>query len=219
MTHVSGAKAGSASEPAFVMPASVPDGAQLWLVRHGETVWSRSGQHTSRTEIELTPAGERQARVLRKVLADVRPARVRCSPRRRARTTAELAGLTVDAEDPDLTEWDYGDYEGLTSTQIRERRPGWSLWRDGVPAGESADEITARADRVLHRACAQLSDGPVVLVGHGHFSRVLGARWIGRPASGGESLLLDAAATCVLSAQYGAAAIQHWNVPAERGVR
>jgi probable phosphoglycerate mutase len=201
------------------MPASVPDGAQLWLIRHGETAWSSSGQHTSRTEVELTETGEQQARILRATLADVQPALVLCSPRRRARRTAELAGLTVDAEDPDLTEWDYGDYEGLTSADIREQRPEWSLWRDGVPAGESAAAVTARADRVLHRACAQLANGPVVLVGHGHLSRVLGARWVGQPAAGGQNLLLDAAAICILSAQYGAAAIQHWNVPAERGVR
>jgi probable phosphoglycerate mutase len=203
--------------PAFVMPASVPDGAQLWLIRHGETAWSRSGRHTSRTEIELTPTGEQQAGALRAALGDLGPALVLCSPRRRARSTAQLAGLAVDAVDPDLSEWDYGDYEGLTSTQIRERHPGWSLWRDGVPAGESAAEVTARADRVLHRACAALERGPVVLVGHGHLSRVLGARWIGQPATGGQGLLLDAAAICVLSAQYGAAAIQHWNMTAERG--
>jgi probable phosphoglycerate mutase len=212
-------KAGSALGPAFVVPASVPDGAALWLVRHGETEWSRSGRHTSRTEVGLTATGERQARALRAVLGGLRPALVRCSPRKRARSTARLAGLTVDAVDADLTEWDYGDYEGKTSAEIRAGRPGWSLWHDGVPAGESAAAVTERADRVLRRACENLARGPVVLLGHGHLSRVLGARWIGLPAAGGEGLLLDAAAVCVLSAQYGAAAIQHWNMPAERGTR
>jgi probable phosphoglycerate mutase len=201
------------------MPAQVPDGAALWLVRHGETEWSRSGRHTGRTDVELTATGEQQARALRAVLAGVRPVLVLCSPRRRARNTAQLAGLTVDAVDADLAEWDYGDYEGRTTAEIRADRPGWSLWQHGVPAGESAAEVTARADRVLRRACEQLPRGPVVLVGHGHLSRVLGARWIGLPAVAGQGLLLDAGAACVLSAQYGAAAIRQWNMPGERSTR
>lgn len=196
------------------MPATVPDGAQLWLLRHGETEWSRTGRHTSRSEIELTATGRQQADALRGTLAAVHPARVLCSPRRRAQQTAQLAGLSVDRFDPDLTEWDYGEYEGLTSAQIRTRRPQWSLWREGVPGGESSEQVGARADRILHSVCAYLDDGPVVLVGHGHFTRVLGARWVGAPVSAGEHLLLGAGALCVLSAQYGAAAIQNWNVPA-----
>jgi probable phosphoglycerate mutase len=205
-------EAGSASGPAFAVPASLPDGVALWLIRHGETEWSRSGQHTSRTDLELTAEGEAQAVALRPVVADLRPALVLSSPRLRARRTAELAGLGVDAIDDDLCEWDYGDYEGLTGAQIRETVPDWLLWRDGVPNGETVEQVTERVDRVLARACAALPEGPVVFVAHGHISRVIGARWIGLPATAGANFLLGTAAPSVLSTQYGEPAIERWNM-------
>jgi broad specificity phosphatase PhoE len=203
-------------EPTIGVPdpaAGLPDGVQLWLVRHGETEWSRSGQHTSRTELSLTPAGEEQARALRALLGELRPALVLSSPRRRALDTAELAGLPVDDIDADLVEWDYGDYEGRTSEQIRGERPGWSLWTVGAPNGETAEQVGARADRVLARAASSLPDGPVVLFSHGHFSRVLVARWIGLAVSAGRNFLLGTAAPSVLSTQYGVPVVDRWNLP------
>lgn len=207
------ARAGSATEPALADTQPLPDDVQLWLVRHGETEWSASGRHTGRTDIALTTTGEGQARALRPLLERVRPALVLCSPRRRARDTAELAGLRVDAIEPDLAEWDYGAYEGRTTEQIRDERPGWTLWRDGVPDGETIEQVRARADRVLRRARTTLAEGPVVLVAHGHISRVLGARWIGLPADAGANLTLGTAAPSLLSVQYGEPVIAHWNLP------
>jgi probable phosphoglycerate mutase len=205
-------EAGSEGGPAFVTP-ELPDHVELWIVRHGQTEWSASGRHTSTTDVALTEAGERQAKALRGMLADVSPALVLCSPRRRARDTARLAGLAVDEVTEDLAEWDYGDYEGRTTAEIRSENPAWSLWRDGVPGGEPASSVAARADRVLTRAAEVLRTGPVVLVGHGHFSRVLAARWIGLPVAGGANLLLGTAAPSVLGAQYGDPAIVRWNLP------
>jgi broad specificity phosphatase PhoE len=199
--------------PAFALPGPLPDGVQVWLVRHGETEWSKSGQHTSRTELPLTAHGEDQARALIPMLDRLSPALVLSSPRQRALRTCELIGLRVDAVDPNLAEWDYGRYEGLTTHEIREQVPGWSLWTDPVPDGETAEQVGARADRVLRRAAEHLSEGPVILVGHGHMSRVLGARWIGLRAVDGGRLALDTAAPSVLSAQYGESLIEHWNLP------
>lgn len=205
--------AGSAAEPAFVMPGAVPDTTALWLIRHGETEWSRSGRHTSRTDLPLTPRGEKQAVALRQQLAGLRPSLVLCSPRRRAVDTAELAGLPVDAIDDDLTEWDYGEYEGLTTAQIRERVPGWSLWTHPLPEGETAVQVGARADRVLRRTLPYLDDGPVVLIAHGHISRVIGARWIGLSAADGQRLALGTAAPSVLGGEHGSPVVQRWNLP------
>jgi broad specificity phosphatase PhoE len=205
-------EAGPDEGPAF-SPPELPDDVQVWLVRHGETEWSASGQHTSRTDLPLTDAGERQARAIGDLLGDVTPVLVLCSPRRRATDTAELAGLRVDETTEDLAEWDYGEYEGRTTGDIQAERPGWSLWSDGVPGGETSRQVGARADLVLARVAEALRDGPVVLVGHGHLSRVLGARWIGLPVSGGAHLLLGTAAPCLLGAQYGEPVIVHWNLP------
>jgi probable phosphoglycerate mutase len=206
--------AGSASGSAFVMPEGVHDGAQLWLIRHGETEWSHDGRHTGTTDIPLTPRGEDEARALTPLMRTLRPALVLCSPRERAKRTAELAGLNIDAIDPDLSEWDYGDYEGLTSDQIHKTDPGWTIFAgDGAPGGERAGDVAIRADRVLTRSANALPGGPVVLIAHGHISRVLGARWIGLPVSGGASLLLDEAAPCVLGAEKGVPVIVHWNRP------
>jgi broad specificity phosphatase PhoE len=207
------AEAGSDSGPAFVVPGSVPDDTALWLIRHGETEWSKSGQHTSRTDLPLTPMGEKQAAALGAMLANVHPVFVLSSPRQRALRTAELAGLKVDDIDPDLVEWDYGEYEGLTTAQIRERDLGWSLWTHPVPAGETPREVALRADRVLTRALAHLAAGPVIFVAHGHISRVMGARWIGLAAQDGGRLALGTAAPSVLGGQYGSPVIERWNVP------
>jgi broad specificity phosphatase PhoE len=186
---------------------------EVWLVRHGETEWSAAGRHTGTTDLPLTEAGEQQAQALSSMLAELSPAVVVCSPRRRARDTAQLAGLRVDEITDDLAEWNYGSYEGRTTHEIRAERPGWSIWADGVPDGETEAQVGARADRVLAQAAQALQQGPVVLVGHGHFSRVLGARWMGMPVSGGAHLLLGTAAPSILGAQYGTPAIVRWNLP------
>lgn len=213
MTPHDDTRAGSAEGPAFVMPATVEDGSTLWILRHGQTEWSKSGQHTGVTDIPMTAQGERQAAALAPLLADVRPALVLCSPRGRARRTAELAGLAVDELTEDLAEWNYGDYEGITSAEIHETDPDWTIFTHGAPGGETIEAVGQRADRVLTRAASALADGPVVLVGHGHFSRVLGARWIGLPVRAGASLLLDEAAPSVLGAEKGVPVIDHWNRP------
>ncbi len=214
----SDAQAGPGTEPGWAHREPLPDDVAVWLVRHGETEWSAAGKHTGRTDVSLTGAGERQARALGALLSGVDPALVLSSPRRRARHTAELAGLGIDGIDDDLAEWDYGADEGRTSDEIRAERPGWTIWHDGVVGGERIDDVAARADRVLARASAALHRGPVVLVGHGHMSRVLGARWIGLPARSGGNLLLGTAAVSLLSAQYGLPVIAHWNLtnPATR---
>ena len=198
--------------PASVMDG-LPEGCQLWLVRHGQTEWSRTGRHTGSTDVPLTELGERQAAALSGMFRAVAPTLVLCSPRQRAQRTAELAGLTIDAIDEDLCEWDYGQYEGITSAEIHETNPGWTIFGAPTPGGETAQQVGERADRVLRRAAAALADGPVVLVAHGHISRVLGARWLGMPVAGGAHLLLDEAAPCMLSAQYGKPVIAHWNRP------
>jgi broad specificity phosphatase PhoE len=199
--------------PAFVMPANVEDGAALWLIRHGQTEWSQNGRHTGRTDIPLTAHGEDEARALAPLVASLNPALVLCSPRARARATAELAGLHIDAIDGDLAEWDYGDYEGLTSAQIHETVPDWTIFTHGAPGGEQAADVAVRADRVLARAAEALPRGPVVLVAHGHMSRVLGVRWIGLPVQSGANFLLSEAAPCVLGAEKGVPVINRWNQP------
>jgi len=195
------------------MPAGVPERAQLWLVRHGQTEWSRDGKHTGRTDVPLTEIGEREAAALRPELAELSPALVLTSPRQRAMRTAELAGLCVDSVDPDLAEWDYGDYEGLTTDEIRKSDPGWTVFSAPSPGGETAVQVRERADRVLCRASAALRKGTVVLVAHGHISRVLGARWIGLPVRAGANLLLSEAAPCILSTYQGEPVIDQWNRP------
>jgi probable phosphoglycerate mutase len=170
---------------------------QLYFVRHGGTEWSLSGQHTGRTDIPLTAEGEDQARELRPWLRTIQFTRVLTSPRRRARRTCELAGLLSAAEiEPDLSEWDYGDYEGLRSEDICKGRPGWNIFRDGCPHGESADQILERADRLIARL--RTLERNVALFSHGHFGRALAARWIGAPALEGRHLALDPASLSIL---------------------
>ncbi|MEV0359572.1 acid phosphatase [Nocardia sp. NPDC050697] len=158
---------------------SALDEARLVLLRHGETPWSTLRKHTGRTDLPLTALGEHQAAVAGPVLAGLalRAPLVLTSPRRRAVHTAELAGLTPDGVDAELAEWDYGDYEGRTTEEIRETVPDWTIWTGAVPGGESAAQVTARADAVLDRMLPVLAGRDVVLVGHGHFSRALIARW------------------------------------------
>lgn len=189
----------------------------LYLLRHGETEWSRTGQHTSRTDIPLTGNGERRARDAGTMLAGLRADRplalVLSSPRQRAVRTAELAGLTVTEVTEDVAEWDYGEYEGLSTPKIRETVPGWTVWTHPSPGGESASEVGARALAAVSRVRALLPEGDVILVGHGHFSRVLVATWLGLPPTSGVHFALDAAAISVLGDERGEPQIRRLNVP------
>ena len=155
---------------------------ELWLVRHGETEWSLSGAHTGRTDIPLTAAGREKAAAVGRYLAGRKFAGVLVSPLVRARETCRLAGYENAQIDADLSEWDYGDYEGRTTSQIQAERPGWTLWRDGVPNGETAAQVAARADSVIARALAIEGENDVILFAHGHILRVLAARWLGLPS-------------------------------------
>ena len=171
---------------------------RLYLIRHGETTWSLSGQHTSRTDIPLTTEGEQGVRTLAERLRPVRFSRVFTSPRQRARRTCELAGLDALAEiEPDLVEWDYGDYEGQRSVDIRKQRPDWNLFRDGCPHGESPAGVSDRADRLIGRL-GELQ-GNVAIFSHGHFGRVLAARWIGLPVIHAQHFLLSTTSVSILS--------------------
>lgn len=171
---------------------------RLYLIRHGETEWSLSGRHTGRTDIPLTARGEAESRMLRERLNGLAFNRVFTSPRRRARQTCELAGRGAGAEvEPDLAEWDYGDYEGLRSSEIHGRRPEWNIFHDGCPGGESPAQVSARADRLIRRLRALA--GNIALFSHGHFGRVLAARWIGLPAGQGEHFQLKPAALGILA--------------------
>ena len=183
-----------------------------YLGRHGETAWSLSGQHTGRTDLPLTERGERNARALGERLRGLVFARVFTSPLQRAVRTCELAGFGAMAEiDPDLVEWDYGQYEGRRTAEILAQRPGWQLFRDGCPGGESPDEVGARADRVMARARAL--KGNVLIFSSGHFLRVLAARWLGLDAAGGRYLLLSTASLSALGYEHNPAepVIRLWN--------
>jgi len=185
----------------------------ITLVRHGQTEWSAVGRHTSYTDLDLTPDGERQARDLGAALSGRAFTAVLASPRRRALRTAELAGLKVTTVDIDLAEWNYGEYEGQTTAEIRADRPDWSLWTDGAPGGESPEQLEVRIDRLLTRVRPLLDDGDVALVGHGHALRVVAARWIGLPASGGALLRLDTATLSELGFEHERQVVLHWNAP------
>ncbi len=176
------------------MSAALP---HLYLARHGETEWSKSGQHTGRTDLPLTPTGERQAALLGLRLQGLPITRVLSSPLQRSRHTAELAGFADRVEvDADLAEWNYGDYEGLTTKEIRLQQPDWTVFRDGCPQGESVEQIQERANCVLTRIRANAGD--VLVFGHGHFNRVLAACWIGLGVGGAALLALDTATLCIL---------------------
>lgn len=182
---------------------------EIWLVRHGQTEWSASGRHTSRTDLELTAAGERQARAAGAALAGEEFDTVLASPLLRARRTATLAGYaTVDVDD-DLREWDYGEYEGLTTETIRRHAPGWTVWTQPCPGGESAEAIGVRADRVVSRLRER--QGRSLVFGHGHALRVLAARWLGLPVAAGALFRLDTATTSVLGFERESPAVVRWN--------
>jgi len=183
---------------------------QAYLVRHGETEWSLSGQHTGITDIPLTGNGRRVAKLFEPLFAKVSFALVLTSPLERARTTCELAGLGGRAEiDRNLMEWNYGEYEGLTPKQIREKSPEWMLFSDGCPGGESPEQVGARVDRVIARVRAV--EGHVALFAHGHILRALAARWLGFPAGAGCHFMLDTATLSVLSYYQGIPAVKRWN--------
>ena len=185
---------------------------KVYLLRHGETEWSLNGRHTGVTDIPLTENGRKLARQLRPILAREKFVMVLTSPLQRARDTCELAGLgTLASVDRDLMEWNYGEYEGLTTDQIRQTRPDWSVFSDGCPGGESPLQVSVRADRIISRA--RTVDGNVALFSHGHILRVLAARWINLSASYGENFLLDTATLNVLGYYRESPAFKIWNAP------
>jgi broad specificity phosphatase PhoE len=178
---------------------------RLLLLRHGETEWSRSGKHTGRTDLELTATGREQATLAAEALADLqlRYPLVVSSPRHRALVTAKLAGLTVDEVTPLLAEWDYGDYEGLTTPEIRESVPDWTVWKYGCPDGESVAAISERADRAVDMALSHMESRDVVFIGHGHFSRSVMTRWVELPISEGIRVSMAAASIAVCGFEHG----------------
>jgi broad specificity phosphatase PhoE len=186
---------------------------EVWLVRHAETAWSKSHRHTGLTDIPLTDAGRHAAAAMAPRLAEHAFAHVRVSPLERARETAQLAGVDLTAPhvilDEDLREWDYGDYEGISTADIREGRPGWFLWRDGCPGGESAADVGTRVDRVIEAVCAV--EGDSLIVAHGHLLRVLAARWTHQDPAAGARLLLDTGGLCVLGQERELRAVRRWN--------
>ena len=191
----------------------------LILLRHGETEWSEAGRHTGRTDIPLTPHGEAAAKALEPLLSRRDIVAVFTSPARRAVTTAAFAGLSNAQPEPDLWEWDYGGYEGLTTPQIQETRPGWYLWRDGVipgnaaHPGETIEQVAQRAERVLARATPLLAGGNVALVAHGHVLRVLTACYLRQPPAEGRLFRLDTGTVSALGTEHAEPVITSWNVP------
>lgn len=183
--------------------------SEIWLVRHGATAWSESGQHTSTTDLPLLPEGEEVARGLRERLAGVAFDHVVTSPLQRASRTAELAGFPDAEVDPDLVEWAYGDYEGLTTAQIREQVPGWELWTHPSPGGETAAEVGERLDRVIARARER--GGRTLVFGHGHASRVLAARWVGLEVAHGGIFRLGTATISELGWKRELPVVVRWN--------
>jgi broad specificity phosphatase PhoE len=183
---------------------------EIVLVRHGETEWSRAGKHTGRTDVPLTEGGRRQAQLVGAALADRHFAAVWTSPLSRAAETCRLAGFgDVAAPKDELVEWDYGEYEGRTTAEIRRERPGWTLWRDGVPGGETADEVKARADRALAEAAS--AGGDVLVFAHGHLLRVLAARWLGLEPADGRFFALDPATLSMLGYERETRVVRLWN--------
>lgn len=182
---------------------------ELWVIRHGETEWSRDGRHTSHTEVELTPEGEEVARGLATRLEGVEFDLVLTSPRLRARRTAELAGFPDAHVEDDLTEWDYGLYEGITTAEIRKEVPGWTVWTHPCPRGETAALVSRRLDRVVAKARAK--GGRVLVFSHGHASRGLAARWLDQPVDEGRLFLLGTATISVLGYEHESPVVARWN--------
>ena len=192
------------------------DSPELWLLRHGATEWSRSGRHTGNTDIPLLAEGEEQARRLAPALAGRPFVAVLTSPLQRARRTCDLAGLGAQASPcAELREWVYGTYEGLTTAEIRQTVPNWTVWSHGCPQGDTAETVQARCDAVIGQALAAAGDqGAVALFAHGHILRALAATWLGLGASGGRLLALGTATISVLGHERQTRVIQHWNSPA-----
>lgn len=185
---------------------------RVFAIRHGETEWSLNGRHTGTTDIPLTDNGRRLAELLRPVLSGHAFALVLVSPLQRARETCELAGIAAGAIiEPDLVEWQYGNYEGLTPQQIHEQAPGWLIFRDGCPGGETPEQVGARVDRVIDRARA--AEGDVALFAHGHVMRMLAARWLGFAAGAAQHFLLDTGTLSILADYHGIPALETWNAP------
>jgi broad specificity phosphatase PhoE len=186
-------------------------GKRIWLIRHGETEWSMSGQHTGTTDIPLLAVGERRAAAIGRELSGKKFALVLTSPRARARETARLAGYGGAAViEANLQEWDYGVYEGITTADIQKQTPGWLIWDGPVPGGESIEQVAARADKVIARAVE--IDGDAALFAHGHILRVLAARWIGLPGLGGRLFGLDTGSISILGFERATRVISQWNV-------
>lgn len=193
---------------------------QVWLARHGETEWSRDGRHTGLTEIPLTDIGRSQAEALGARLAGHRFSLVLTSPRSRATETAALAGFgEVAAVDADLAEWDYGGLEGRRTAEIVAEQPGWSIWAGPWPGGETIDEVSTRADRVLARCLAPTVIGDALLFGHGHMLRVLAARWLGLPGRSGSLFGLSTASVSVLGWEHERPIVEAWNLTGPTGLR
>ena len=183
---------------------------QLWLIRHGQTIWSLSGAHTGRTDLPLTPEGERKAAALRPLLSAHDFRLVLTSPLQRARRTCELAGLGDAAQiDPNLCEWNYGDYEGHSTADIQRNRPGWSLFRDGVPNGESIEQVAVRARAVIDHAIS--ANGDVALFAHGHILRILAACWLELPPVSARCFFLGTAGISILGHEHETRVISRWN--------
>jgi broad specificity phosphatase PhoE len=183
---------------------------KIYLVRHGETAWSLSGQHTGITDIPLTEKGKEMAKVFKPFFANKELALVLTSPLKRAKMTCELAGLSKKAEiEPDLMEWNYGDYEGITAEQIHVSAPDWMVFKDGCPGGENPKQVSARVDKVIAKIRA--TDGDVALFAHGHILRALTARWLDLPVKVGANFLLDTGTLCILSYYKDLPAIERWN--------
>lgn len=186
-----------------------PTDRKLWLGRHGETEWSLSGQHTGRTDIPLTDNGRKAAKALAPILDSIDFSLVLSSPLSRARDTAALAGFDGPEIDDDLLEWDYGDYEGATTREVRETVPGWSIWSHGAEGGETSEDVATRVDRVISRV--RLTDGPCIVFGHVHALRVLTARWLGLDARDGRLFALAAGAISVVGYEHEWPTIRLWN--------
>ncbi|WP_260704861.1 histidine phosphatase family protein [Edaphobacter flagellatus] len=189
------------------------EGTQLWLVRHGETEWSKSGQHTSRTDIPLTEQGRKRAEALREYLKGTKFDAVFVSPMQRARETCAIAGFAGQAQvDDNLKEWDYGIYEGKTTAQIRAEVSGWSVWKDPIIGGETAEHVGERADAVITRALASApAGGNIALFAHAHILRILAARWLLLAATGGSLFALGTGSVSVLGWERETRVIQSWN--------
>ena len=182
---------------------------ELWLVRHGETEWSRDGKHTSTTDLPLTERGIEVAKELAPRLADIDFAQVFTSPRQRARRTAELVGFPDATTDEDLVEWAYGDYEGVTTLEIRETVPGWTVWSHPVPGGETPEQVTERLDRVIAKVRAD--SGRTLVFAHGHSLRALTARWLEQPVTDGRRYRLDTSTLSVLGYERETPVLLRWN--------